>query len=431
MKLSDHQIRMVEAVYNGVKTAENPEKVFIGHINSWIKNAGLNGRGRNWMDPYRTNDTGRFKYQVFYNFGWMADATLDEVLGKIDSAAVIRTDTTLPKPERKTEVRVVAEPAKETKASAKVMPGSLGSDQPLGFYIPTKDNAFVAFGPMRDLNTIVSSRVFLPTYIYGDTGIAKSMSVVQACARNKRELFRVNVNINTDEEDFIGGFRLVDGETVFQKGPLVLAMERGAILLIDEISALSPSNAFCLFSVLEGNELYIKKTNEKIRPADGFNIIVTDNTKGKGSTTGRFVGTNVQNDALLDRFVVALEYVYPTAAQELRILNAVDNRNEELNRNLIKWANIVRTSFADGLVDENISVRKLVSILNINRVFDNIKTSINLALNRYEADTKESILSLFDKVVVDPTYGDLNFDDPESSVTVSVDDDETGVPDSI
>lgn len=416
MKLSEHQIRMVECVYENVNKIANPEKVFEQTITGWFKDAKISGRGRNWMDGYKTPDGGRFKYEVFYDFAWMVNVTLDEVLGKIDSAAVPSTEKT-PKPERKTEVRIASEPAEETKVSAKVIPGSLGSDQPIGFYIPTKDNAFVSFGPMRDLNTIISSRAFLPTYIYGDTGIAKSMSVVQACARNKRELFRVNVNINTDEEDFIGGFRLIDGETVFQKGPLVLAMERGAILLIDEISALSPSNAFCLFSVLEGNELYIKKTNEKIRPADGFNIIVTDNTKGKGSMTGRFVGTNVQNDALLDRFVVALEYVYPTAAQELRILNAVDNRNEELNRNLIKWANIVRTSFADGLVDENISVRKLVSILNINKVFDNIKTAINLALNRYEADTKESILSLFEKVVVDPTYGELNFDDPEVELT--------------
>ena len=419
MKLSEHQIRMAEVVFENVKATGNGTPYY-ATISEWFKAAKVHGRGRGFLDTFKV--PGTFKYEL----SWMLDTTLDAAVAKLNegvpSSAPVRRAVSAP------EVPVVEEEANDA-SPAPVVPKSIsrresmGCSEPIGFYIPSKSKTFVSFGPMKQLETIVASEAFLPTYIYGDTGIAKSMSVVQAAARNKRELFRVNVNINTDEEDFVGGFRLVDGETVFQKGPLVLAMERGALLLIDEISALSPSNAFCLFSVLEGNELYIKKTNERIRPAKGFNIIVTDNTKGKGSLTGRFVGTNVQNDALLDRFVVSLEYGYPSASQELRILNAVDNSNEELNRNLIKWANMVRKSFADGLVDENVSVRKLVSILDINRVFNDIKTSINLALNRFEENTKAAILDLFDKVVVDPTYGALDFNDPETSVTIVTDED--------
>lgn len=285
------------------------------------------------------------------------------------------------------------------------------------FYIPTKDPNFVLFGDMKIVDEIIRSKMFLPTFIYGDTGLAKSSSVIEICARKKRELIRLNVNAMTDESDMIGHFSLVDGNTVFDKGPLIQAMERGAILLIDEITALNPANAFLLFTALEGKEVYIKKTNEKIIPAPGFNIIATDNTVGRGSADGRFAGTNIQNDAFLDRFLVGVKYDYPTASMEKKILqNVAPDMPETTIKSIVRWANIIRQSFNDGIVDENISVRRLVSIVRVYSLFGDMKTSINLVLNRMESDTKNSFMEFFEKIVEDPEFGNVDFESTESSL---------------
>lgn len=411
--LSKHQKDILNVVIGIVKQGNYAPTA--GNINDALKEAGVSSIGRRFLDIYKSGEG------LVYNMNWMLELSNDEIFATVERE--VAEQEKKPRKPRTTKTGVVpVVPTEETEVDVPAVIASVAASAPavpeqaIGYYVPMKDKNFVSFGPMQYLEKIIANNVFLPTYIYGDTGIAKSMSVVQACARTGRELFRVNVNINTDEEDFIGGFRLESGRTVWQDGPLVAAMKRGAILLIDEISALNPANAFALFSVLEGNELYIKKTNERVVPANGFNVIVTDNTRGKGSMTGRFVGTNVQNDALLDRFVVSLEYTYPTPAQELKILNGVDNSNKELNRNLIKWASIVRTSFADGIVDETISVRKLVSILEINKVFQDIVVSINLALNRYEEETRKSIIDLFNKVVADPLFASLKFDELQDEV---------------
>ena len=192
-------------------------------------------------------------------------------------------------------------------------------------------------------------------------------------------------------------------------------MERGAILLIDELSALNPAHAFSLFAALEGESVFIKKTNEIVTPREGFNIIATDNTKGKGSTTGQYVGVNVQNNAFLDRFLVAIEYKHPTPGQELKILNRVHDHSES-NKELIKWANVVRSSHREGIIDESISTRRLCSILQVNAIFGNLKKAIKMSIARFEGETNIVLLDLFNKVVTDPEYGDIEFDEvPEGS----------------
>lgn len=293
----------------------------------------------------------------------------------------------------------VATPVQEKTVSI----GEVKADAPEGFYIPHTNPAFVQYGSMARVKKIINSRMFCPVYIFGETGLGKSLSVCQLSSKKKREVIRIAVNAHTNEEDFIGGFRLVDGETVWQDGPLVLAMKRGAILLIDEMTSLNPAYAFCLFGPLEGEPLIIKKTNKIVEPQPGFNIIATDNTRGSGSVNGRHVGVNVQNEALLDRFLVAVEYNYPTANQELSMLRHFST-DETVMKDLVKWANIIRNSYKDGAIDVTISPRRLISIMKINMVFNNLTESIESSISRYEEDTKEALLDFFQKIVHDPNY---------------------------
>ena len=228
-------------------------------------------------------------------------------------------------------------------------------------YIPEKDDSYVPFGNFNSVRKVISSRKFYPTFITGLSGNGKTMSVEQACAAAKRELIRVNITIETDEDDLIGGFRLVNGDTVWHNGPVVEALERGAVLLLDEID-LASNKILCLQSVLEGKGVFLKKIGKYVRPSSGFNVIATANTKGKGSEDGRFVGTNILNEAFLERFPVTFEQEYPTSTIETKILlNA--GCEKEFTDNLIKWAGIIRKTFFDGGVDEVITTRRLVHIV--------------------------------------------------------------------
>ena len=218
--------------------------------------------------------------------------------------------------------------------------------------IPQKDDSFVKFGNFGDLKKIIQSRVFYPTFITG-LGNGKTFSVEQACAQLGRELIRVNITIETDEDDLIGGFRLVDGNTVWHNGPVIEALERGAILLLDEID-LASNKILCLQSILEGKGVFLKKIGKRIDPASGFNVIATANTKGKGSDDGRFIGTNVLNEAFLERFPVTFEQEYPTAAIETKILNKLC-ADENFCKRLADWADIIRKTFYDGGIEEIIS----------------------------------------------------------------------------
>ena len=269
--------------------------------------------------------------------------------------------------------------------------------------IPEKDDSFVKFGNYNDIRKIIQSKLFYPTFITGLSGNGKTFSVEQACAQLGRELIRVNITIETDEDDLIGGFRLVDGSTVWHNGPVVEALERGAILLLDEID-LASNKILCLQSILEGKGVFLKKIGQWVTPASGFNVIATANTKGKGSDDGRFIGTNVLNEAFLERFPVTFEQEYPTPVTETKILNnycsELDCCNEKFINALVVWAEIIRKTFNEGGVDEVISTRRLVHIIRAYSIFGNEVKAINVCLNRFDEDTKKSFLDLYDKIIV-------------------------------
>ena len=265
--------------------------------------------------------------------------------------------------------------------------------------IPQKDDSFVKFGNFGDLKKIIQSRVFYPTFITGLSGNGKTFSVEQACAQLGRELIRVNITIETDEDDLIGGFRLVNGETVWHNGPVIEALERGAILLLDEID-LASNKILCLQSILEGNGVFLKKIGKFVRPSAGFNVIATANTKGKGSDDGRFIGTNVLNEAFLERFPVTFEQEYPTVATETRILNKLC-ADEKFCKRLADWADIIRKTFYDGGIEEIISTRRLVHIVKAFNIFDDKAKAIQVCVNRFDDETKQAFLELYDKVDAD------------------------------
>ena len=262
--------------------------------------------------------------------------------------------------------------------------------------VPEKDNTFVKFGNFTDIKKVIQSKQFYPSFVTGLSGNGKTFSVEQACAQLNRELIRVNITIETDEDDLIGGFRLVDGNTVWHNGPVIEALERGAILLLDEID-LASNKILCLQPVLEGKGIFLKKTGKFVQPATGFNVIATANTKGKGSDDGRFVGTNVLNEAFLERFPITFEQEYPSAAIESKIL-LNQGCDAEFTEMLIKWAGVIRKTFFDGGVDEVITTRRLVHIVQAYSIFGDKLTAITNCVNRFDDDTKQSFLDLYTKV---------------------------------
>jgi MoxR-like ATPase len=270
--------------------------------------------------------------------------------------------------------------------------------------IPDKDDTFVPFGNFTDVKKIIKSNLFYPTFITGLSGNGKTFGVEQACAQLKRELIRVNITIETDEDDLIGGFRLVNGETVWHNGPVIEALERGAILLLDEID-LASNKILCLQSVLEGKGIFLKKIGRFVKPAAGFNVFATANTKGKGSDDGRFIGTNVLNEAFLERFPITFEQEYPSPKIEQKILEgiALDLKVEDRDfcKRLVDWADIIRKTFYDGGIDEIISTRRLVHIIRAYSIFSDKGKSIQICLNRFDDETKTAFLELYDKVDAD------------------------------
>ena len=280
--------------------------------------------------------------------------------------------------------------------------------------VPDTDNTFVKFGPFTDIKKIISSKIFYPTFITGLSGNGKTFGVEQACAQLKRELIRVNITIETDEDDLIGGFRLVNGATVWHNGPVIEALNRGAILLLDEID-LASNKILCLQSILEGKGVFLKKIGKFIKPAKGFNIIATANTKGKGSDDGRFIGTNVLNEAFLERFPVTFEQEYPAPSVENKILTAVAKNlgvnDADFCKRLVDWGDIIRKTFYDGGVEDIISTRRLVHIVRAYSIFNNKAKAIQVCVNRFDDETKQSFLELYDKVDADfelPVDSDTN-----------------------
>ena len=309
----------------------------------------------------------------------------------------------------------------ETKKEAAYIVSSL-----TGNIVPKKDPIFVSFGNYPDIKSIVKSNRFYPVFITGLSGNGKTMGVTQACAEAKRELIRVNITIETDEDDLLGGYRLKDGQTVWQNGPVIEAMERGAILLLDEVD-LASNKIMCLQPILEGSGVFVKKINKFVKPAQGFNVIATANTKGQGSDDGKFIGTNVLNEAFLERFPVTFEQKYPSVAIEKKILNntlkASGKSDVKFVEKLTTWADVIRKTYFDGGVDEIISTRRLVHITQAYAIFDNKMKAVQMCTNRFDDDTKNSFVELYTKVDSGASVEDIIEDQRKADVEAQKEDD--------
>ena len=297
-----------------------------------------------------------------------------------------------------------------------------------GDIVPKKDSVFVSFGNYPDLKSIVKSRMFYPVFITGLSGNGKTMGVTQACAENRREMIRVNITIETDEDDLLGGYRLREGQTVWQNGPVIEAMERGAILLLDEID-LASNKIMCLQPILEGSGIFVKKINKFVKPAEGFNVIATANTKGQGSEDGKFIGTNVLNEAFLERFPITFEQKYPSVKIEEKILiktlERSGKKDKDFCKKLVTWADVIRKTFFDGGVDEIISTRRLVHIVQAFTIFKDKLKAIEVCTNRFDEDTKNSFVELYSKVDGGATAETIAEDQRKQEVADQVKEDES------
>jgi len=311
------------------------------------------------------------------------------------------------------------EPLRETMVSNSVvkMPQSAAQMQSIVNEEKTfakTDKSFVPWGAFSDIVKIVKSNMFYPTYISGLSGNGKTFMVEQACAKVGKEFIRVQINPETDEDDLLGGFRLIDGETVFSKGPVLKAMENGAILLLDEIDR-ATNKIMCLQGILEGKPVLVKKTGEIVEPAEGFNVIATANTKGKGSEDGRFTAASIIDDAFLERFTISVDQQFPSLNIEKKIvikhMEKFDCIDMDFADKLVLWADIIRKTFYDDGVDEVISTRRLCHIVQTFSIFQKRDKAIDLCISRFDSDTKEAFLDLYSKVDADEIVeetGDIN-----------------------
>ena len=281
--------------------------------------------------------------------------------------------------------------------------------------IPAKDSDFVAWGHFDDVTTIIKSGAFYPTFVTGLSGNGKTTMIMQACAKVNRECYRVNVTSQTDEDDLLGGFRLVNGETVWYDGPVIQAMKNGAVLLLDEID-LGASPLMCLQPVLEGKGIFLKKINQFVEPAPGFQVFATANTKGKGDDTGAFAHTGILNEAFLDRFPVTLEQAYAANGVEKRILlkkmKTLGVEDKEFAGNLVKWADAIRKTFMEGGISEIITTRRLLSITQAFSIFNDKAKAISMAISRFDEETKHDFLKLYEKIDAEVV---LSEETPESA----------------
>jgi hypothetical protein len=304
-------------------------------------------------------------------------------------------------------------------------PSAIGVMDQQDSYVPGKFPGYVAYGNFNTVKDVIKSGIFYPMFITGLSGNGKTLMVKEVCAKLKREYVRANITVETDEDDLIGGFRLLNGETVWHDGPVVTAMKRGAVLLLDEID-LASNKIMALQPVLEGSSIYLKKIGKWIHPAEGFTVIATANTKGQGSDDGRFIGTNVLNEAFLERFPVTIEQSYPTASMEQKIVNNEMSKHgiedKVFAENLVKWADVIRKTFYEGGCDEVISTRRLVHIVGAFTIFKDKMTAIQLTVNRFDAETKESFLDLYTKIDAGVDVNSLGYNQNESE-----DDDEEEV----
>ena len=343
---------------------------------------------------------------------------------KTDKYKVDRGTYKLPLEGKTTENEQLMEaPVEDKKTEAAYVVSSL-----VGDIVPKKDPIFVSFGNYPDVKQIIKSNQFYPVFITGLSGNGKTMGVTQACAELKKELIRVNITIETDEDDLLGGYRLKDGQTVWQNGPVIEAMERGAVLLLDEVD-LASNKIMCLQPILEGSGVFVKKINKFVKPKNGFNVIATANTKGQGSEDGKFIGTNVLNEAFLERFPITFEQSYPTMKIEKKILTntlkAAGKTDDKFIDKLTTWADVIRKTYFDGGVDEIISTRRLVHITQAFAIFDNKMKAIQMCTNRFDDDTKNSFVELYTKVDAGANAESIMEDQRKAEINSQVDDNDS------
>ena len=346
-----------------------------------------------------------------------ADYKIGKSLFQLPTEGDVTTKTDVPATEK------VLAPVQNTNTEAAYVVSSL-----TGNIIPEKDATFVSFGNYSDLKSIIKSKMFYPVFITGLSGNGKTFGTTQACAELKRELIRVNITIETDEDDLLGGYRLKDGQTVWQNGPVIEAMERGAVLLLDEID-LASNKIMCLQPILEGSGVYVKKINKFVKPAHGFTVVATANTKGQGSDDGKFIGTNVLNEAFLERFPITFEQSYPAAKVEEKILTNImattGKVDGEFAKKLVTWADVIRKTYFDGGVDEIISTRRLTHIVQAYSIFKGNKMkAIEVCVNRFDDDTKNSFMELYTKVDAGASAEQIAEEQRQADISSQVDEED-------
>ena len=331
-----------------------------------------------------------------FGFGHLVQAGMSAGIDKIKLQSIDTSKTDVEVITKKSVVKEVVEKTVQDNATVNLV---MGSD--IQNLVPSPFEGFVSWGHHSTIKQVVKSGMFYPIFVTGLSGNGKTLMIEQVHAELKKELIRVNITIETDEDDLLGGFRLVNGETKFVPGPVIEAMQRGCTLLLDECD-LGSNKLMCLQPVLEGKGVYLKKVNKWVTPKNGFNVMATANTKGKGSEDGRFIGTNILNEAFLERFAVTIEQPYASNTVEKKIVlgsmkkyGAVD---EKFATNLVQWSEVIRKTFYDGGIDEVISTRRLDHIVKAFAIFKDKMKSIELCVARFDEDTKVSFLDLYTKI---------------------------------
>ena len=331
-----------------------------------------------------------------YNFKDGAVFNLQPIL------AVDNNGTTVPVPQPEATVKVATVPSPQVQnmpVAAATQSVNLIDDKVK--IIPEKMSNYVPFGHFKDVKGILKSKLFFPVFVTGLSGNGKTLMIEQTCAQLKRELFRVNITIETDEDDLMGGHTLQNGNIIFREGPVIKAMRKGAVLLLDEVD-LGSNKLMCLQSVLEGKGYLIKKTGEWVTPTPGFTIVATANTKGQGSEDGKFIGTQIMNEAMLERFAITMQQEYPPVTTERNILKKemalTGPVDEDFCKKLVDWADIIRKTYYEGAIDDVITTRRLVHIVNAFRMFDDKLKSITMCISRFDEETRNAVLDLYTKV---------------------------------
>jgi len=403
VKMNAKRTAFVEAARNILENGINRTTMNRADIQEVVEWSGLSYPG--WITK---TDSGLKKERGVY---WIPDMETGEYGNDVEKSVTLNA----------TDSAKVYQAAADS--VAQMAPSAIGVTEPQESYVPEKFEGYVPWGNFNTVKEVIKSGIFYPMFITGLSGNGKTLMVSEVCSRLKREYVRANITVETDEDDLIGGFRLLNGETVWHDGPVVTAMKRGALLLLDEID-LASNKIMCLQPILEGSSIYLKKIGKWVHPTPGFNVIATANTKGQGSDDGRFIGTNVMNESFLERFPVTIEQSYPTNKIEEKILvNELakhDKVETDFVGNLVKWADVIRKTFYEGGVDEIISTRRLVHIVNAFSIFDDKLKAISMCISRFDTETKESFLDLYSKVDAGVSVDEIM---AENSA-VDVDDDE-------